>query len=493
MLPRERWILALLCFLAALRVFVYAAAFPFFSNGDEDLHFDVIARYAAAELPRNFDVLEPRTVELVALYASPEFLQTPDDFPEHQFPAPLWKQSTEEAAPIIEVTKDAWKREMNWEASQPPLYYALAAVWWKIGNAFGLRGIEGLYWIRFLNAFLMSILVALGFACARLVAPQSANFSIGTALLLAFMPQDVFYVISNDVLSPICFGLVFVCVLLWFSKPPSLALGAFSGLAIAATYLTKLSNVPLLLATIISIVWHTLRSPSQPQRLKSALAFAALALSAAIPIAAWIIWCRVNFGDPTGSSTKIALLGWTVKPFSEWCHHPIFSGSGLWTFWFEIIARFWRGELMWQHVERNLAMADWFYAVSSLIFVAAAIAALRWRAIPLPTLQAKAIACAALAFAGVLAFFFLLSIRFDFDGCLFPSRDHPYFTSGRLMSGALIPFALLYVSGVILLSRVFALRFPAWIVLTLIALVCMASEIAVKLPVFASEHNWFHL
>jgi len=67
MLRRERWIVGLLCLLAALRVFIYAAAFPFLSNGDEDLHFDVIVRYAAAEIPRNFDVLEPRTLDFVAL------------------------------------------------------------------------------------------------------------------------------------------------------------------------------------------------------------------------------------------------------------------------------------------------------------------------------------------------------------------------------------------------------------------------------------------
>ena len=42
----------------------------------------------------------------------------------------------------------------------------------------------------------------------------------------------------------------------------------------------------------------------------------------------------------------------------------------------------------------------------------------------------------------------LLSIQFDFGNCINPSREHPYFTSGRLLSGALIPFAVVYVYGV---------------------------------------------
>src|SRR4030095_14327808 len=32
---------------------------------------------------------------------------------------------------------------------------------------------------------------------------------------------------------------------------------------------------------------------------------------------------------------------------------------------------------------------------------------------------------------------------FDFGLCLYPSREHPYFTSGRLLSAAAVPFFLL--------------------------------------------------
>ena len=49
--------------------------------------------------------------------------------------------------------------------------------------------------------------------------------------------------------------------------------------------------------------------------------------------------------------------------------------------------------------------------------------------------------CAAVAFLG------FVSIIYDFHDCFYPARTHPYFTSGRLMLGALIPFLLLFVHG----------------------------------------------
>jgi len=109
----QRLVILLLCLIAALRVFVFAAAFPFFSNGDEDLHFDLVTQYAAGRLPRTFNVLTNESLSFIVPYASPEFLQTPDQFPNAKFPPPLWKQSAEEAAPVIEVTRAAWQKEIN--------------------------------------------------------------------------------------------------------------------------------------------------------------------------------------------------------------------------------------------------------------------------------------------------------------------------------------------------------------------------------------------
>jgi len=207
---RELALILFLCLAAALRVFIFSAGFPFFSNIDEDLHFDLIMQYSHARLPRSFDLLKEETLEWIVPYASPEFLATPDQFPGAKFPPPLWKQSPAEAAPELAATKAAWSTEINFEASQPPLYYALASVWWQIGKRIGLTGIQSLYWFRFLNVPLMAIVVWLGYVTARAIAPERVDLRIGVPMLLAFIPQNVFYAINNDVLSPICFGALFL-------------------------------------------------------------------------------------------------------------------------------------------------------------------------------------------------------------------------------------------------------------------------------------------
>jgi hypothetical protein len=488
---KQQLLILLLSVVAAVRVFIFAAALPFFSNGDEDLHFDLITHYFAGRLPRTFDILTNESLSFIVPYASPEFLQTPDHFPNAKFPPPLWKQSAAEAAPIIEVTKAAWQKEINWESSQPPLYYALAGFWWRIGQCIGLTQIESLYWIRFLNGLLASIVVWLGYVIARTVGLEHLGLNIGVPLLLAFIPQDVLYVLSNDVLSPVCFGVVFLCVLQWLkTHRPSVLLGVLTGLAIAATYLTKLSNLPLLAVAIIAIVAKWL----QMQRQQPGAATLALILTivcAGVPIGGWMLWSKLHFGDVAGSTTAISLLTWTPKPLADWARHPIFSPQGLWTFWSEVIARFWRGELMWQNHELSWRVADAFYAISSLLLLCAAVIGIRQHNM-LSTFQQQALFLAALTVVAALAFLALLSVRFDFGECIYPSRAHPYLTSGRLMSGALIPFALLYVYGIGYLLRRVGSVAPI-IVVTGIMTFATVSEIFINRAVFASEHNWFHL
>src|SRR6266403_2091580 len=251
----ESILILLLCVAAATRVLIFSAAFPFFSNVDEDLHFDLITQYSHGHVPRTFDRLKEETLSWIVPYASPEFLFTPDQFPGAKFPPPLWKQSGASAQAEIAATRAAWSSETNFESSQPPLYYIVASVWWRIGQCLGLAGLRSLYWIRFLNGLLMALTVWLGYLVGRTVAPDRLELRVGLPLLLAFSPQNVFYALNNDVLSPLCFGALFLCILQWLrTNTPSFLLGALTGLAVAATCLTKLSNLPLVAIALAVIV-----------------------------------------------------------------------------------------------------------------------------------------------------------------------------------------------------------------------------------------------
>jgi hypothetical protein len=226
----------------------------------------------------------------------------------------------------------------------------------------------------------------------------------------------------------------------------------------------------------------------------------ALVFCAAFPIGSWIVWMKLHFGDVTGSTAKIAFLDWTRKPFVEWWQHPIFTPGGLWVFWSDLMARFWRGEVEWHGRQFEWKVVDPLYALSSLVFIAGAIVGVR-KSSGLSIFQRRAIAVAILTVAAGIAFLGLLSIQFDFGRCVNPSRSHPYFTSGRLLSGAIIPFALTYVYGTSCLCRLVTSKFRQTrriaaalplIVLGVIVIFSQTWEVFVIRPVFASEHNWFH-
>jgi hypothetical protein len=487
----ERILILLLCFVAAIRVLVFAAAFPFFNNVDEHLHFDLITHYSHASPPYGFAPLTEETLGWIVPYGSPEFLSAPYQFPERKFPTPLWKQSGSEVEADIAATKAAWSSEINFESSQPPLYYMLASIWWWVGKQIGIVGIQSLYWIRFLNVPLIAIVVWIGYVTARMIAPERAELRIGVPLLLAFIPQNVFYAMNNDVLSPVCFGALFLCLLQWLrASTASIGLGVVTGLAVAATYLTKLSNLPLIAVVLTAVVVKLLlmirRTPTTGLG-----ALAAIVVCAALPIGTWLVWTKYQFGDVTGSTQKIGLLGWIRKPFADWWQHPIFTPRGLWVFWSSLIASFWRGEVSWHGHLLDWGPVDGFFAISSLILLGSAIVGLQGQA-ELSTVQRQAIGIAISIFVSGVVFLALLSIQFDFGTSPGPSKAHPYFTAGRLLSGALIPFTLVYVYGTVFVLFAAKRIISPLAILTAMAVLLATSEVVVNHVAFASEHNWFH-
>jgi len=339
--PGDRGVIVALCLLAAVRVFVYSAAFPFFNNVDEQAHFDLVIKYSHLEIPRQLERMSPESCRYMALYASPEYFRSPLDYPSGEIPPPLWTMPEEIRTAVLHNLNGCESR-INHESSQAPLYYALAALWLQIGRLCGLAGGALLYWIRFLNAGLAAALVWLGYVVAKQTFPTERFVWLGVPLLLAVLPQDAYYAIQNDVLSPICFGLAFLGLVCWLrSEKPEAMLSIGTGLAVAAVCLVKVSNLPLLAvaaAAVLVPVWRWAKSG----KLKAALPSLALVLlSAGVPIALWVWWNLANFGDATASAAKIELLGWTHKPIAQWWPHPIFTPAGFAYYWSKLIPMCW--------------------------------------------------------------------------------------------------------------------------------------------------------
>ena len=484
---REHSLVLLFCLAAALRLVLYAAAFPFFTIADEPEHLDLVIRYAQGDIPRAVGPLAAESLPYVAAYATPEYLNPPE-----QYRPPPWTQPADQAMTNMVRLEAAVSHWQNFEASQPPLYYALAGLWWRVGQALGFHDLLLLYLLRFLNAPLLAATVCAGFIAARLVFPDSRFARLAVPALLAFVPQSAFYGVQNDVLSPLVFGGLFIGAVRWLqAERPGIGLGVATGLACAACYLTKISNLPLVLVGLGALGLKCWRLGWQGKLRDAAPAMLAFVVCTLVPIGLWVARTKHDFGDLTGSAAKMQVLGWTPKPFAEWWRHPIFTPRGAWIFLSGLLSTFWQEVFFWYAKPVKVPGVAVGYTLLSLGLLGVALWNLRKPAAP--ARLREALSLAALAFGAGVAFFALLSIPFDFGPCIFPSRAHPYFTAGRLLAGAWIPFALVFVYGwEQALSRFNSRKLPALAMAAFIVGLLLV-EMAAAWPVFSSQYNLFHV
>jgi hypothetical protein len=219
---------------------------------------------------------------------------------------------------------------------------------------------------------------------------------------------------------------------------------------------------------------------------------AALILCVGLPAAIWMIWCKTFYGDFTGSAIKAKSFGWTVKPFAEWWHHPIFTPHGFWIYFAGQMGTFWQGEMWWDNVPLALPGTNGIYSILSLVLLGAGLPALVPKYSNFTPARRMAFQWSFACFAAMLAFFAFMSIIYDFHDGANPTREHPYFHAGRMLLGALIPFLLLIVYGLDRLLDRFG-GIAKFLTLGLMLSGMLILEIATDYPVFSNAYNWFHL
>ena len=74
----ERLVVIFACVFVAVRVFVFSAGFPLFSNVDEPHHFDCVWRSAHGRLIAGLEKYERGALELISEYQTREFIYDPD-------------------------------------------------------------------------------------------------------------------------------------------------------------------------------------------------------------------------------------------------------------------------------------------------------------------------------------------------------------------------------------------------------------------------------
>jgi hypothetical protein len=487
----ERKVISLLGLLAAMHVFVFSAAFPFFNTVDEQMHFDLVVNYSQGHLPRQLLPPNAEALPFMVIYGTPEFLWTPAS---PSIPPPPWKLPLAEVREKLAAKSAAYQDHFqNHEAASPPFYYSAAGAWWRLGKLLGLDGGRLLYWVRFLNVPLVAALVWLGWLAAKKVFPENHFIRLAVPALVSFLPQTAFYAINNDIFSPLTFGAAFVLLLnFWEAEIPSVRLAAATGLALAATFLTKISNLPLLVVAGIFIALKIFRLARNGKLPAAARSLWFLSVCAGLPAVAWMAWCKSSFGDFTGSAAKIQFLGWTHKPFAAWFHHPIFTVSGLWFFLKGNLASFWQGELLWHRQPLASPAVDLIYVLLTLGLLLLALKTLLKRPAAYSSPQRAALWFSFANLAALFGFFALLSVKYDFQDCFYPSREHPFFVSGRLLLGALLPFLILFAAGLDHALGKFSERTKS-LALTALLMFMLVSETVIDWNIFPNDYNWFHL
>ena len=490
----ERTLTLLFCAVAAVRVLIFSAAFPFFNNVDEQAHVDLVMKYARGQVPRDLGHYSSESASYFSLYGTPEYFTPAEQFNIGTFPPPNWTLSAEQRAAVVDKVATWWEQNENHESGEPPLYYAVAGVWLNLGRAVGLAGGWLLYWVRFLNVFVAAILVWLGFVAAKLVFPNERFVWVSVPLLLAIWPQTTLYSVTSDSLSPLCFGVAFVGLLkILEAQRPSLLLAIWTGLSLAATCLVKATNIALLLVAALALIFK-IGNLTERRKLSDLLApFAVLIGFAAVPIALWFAWNLHTFGDLTATASKIDFLDWTRKPFTKWWPHPIFTLTGLEEFWPQSIASFWRGEFIWHGQRLAFQVNDRFYWISSTLVILFTAVGLVWWFAKLTRFQRQSLWLALSSFIVLLSLLVVLSIAFDFGRCVYPSREHPYFTSGRLLSAAVVPFVLLCCYTLKCALSWISGRWLRMIVVAGIIGLIAVPQCMLFRPVFSSRYNFFHL
>ena len=167
----------------------------------------------------------------------------------------------------------------------------VASLWWWIGKHIGVRRASIVVLDSVPECPLIAIMVWLGYLTARTIAPERIDLRIRRAATTGFHSSKCVLRNEQRCVVAAVFRRAVPLLLQWLERRPPIWLGASTGVAIAATYLTKLSNLPLIGVAVLVIILKLQRNHVANAR-KGLAALAALLVCAAIPIGSWMVWTQ---------------------------------------------------------------------------------------------------------------------------------------------------------------------------------------------------------
>ncbi|MFL7810713.1 MAG: ArnT family glycosyltransferase, partial [Anaerolineae bacterium] len=249
----ERGILAAIVLAYTVLGTVYAIVTPAWQVPDEPAHYNYV-RYLVEE--RRFPRLEMGDYDQAYLH----------------------EITTYKFAPSYSIDG------IRYEFHQPPLYYLWAApVYLLFGGA--------LIPLRLLSVALGAALVAVAYLVAKAVYPELVWPALGTAALIAFLPQHIAMTagVENDTLAELLLALILLRLVRWLKSE---GLGSYralvlTGILIGLALLTKAGvyiTVPLALVAVLLKTYRRMPDGKRTIDLRSTLRAAACLLLPALLI-----------------------------------------------------------------------------------------------------------------------------------------------------------------------------------------------------------------
>jgi hypothetical protein len=482
-----------LCLVGALRIFVFSAGFPLFTNVDEIHHFDLVYKYSKGEIPRQaLPLFSPEAAEMFLLYGTPEYL--PAKIHDGQIQPPPWRiPGVRESENYRRVFNGLVQSKQNGEGASFPAYYTVAGLWYDLGQRLGLADIHLAFWVRFLNMAIFGAMVWLCHLLAKMVMPGRFCLHVALLTLVAFVPQDLFYSITNDVPGAPLFALALLMLLHLYYEDRSMFYYLGAGLAVGICCLTKISNLAGEVLLAVMVILKIRRIIGQKAVKAHLIRLAVLAAAATVPPGLWLVRNYIVMGDLTAGVDKARWLGWTMKPLSQFLNHPILTADGAGHFFATLTKTAWRGEFVWLNKVVAFQWMDTFYVLLTATCVIASVAGFvlgkrsqrkEYRLMLILSFMTVGISVLLLV---------VLSMMFDFGYCVNPSRVSPYFVSARLVSCGLVPLLFICIDGLQWVCQImFRGRASVLVVTVGIVVVMTWSEVMMSLPAFASQYNWFH-
>jgi hypothetical protein len=396
-----RALLLALAIIGFARVYHNAVTTAPFEHPDELYHYDTVVRYAHG---LHIGAPQPLTDEVTPYYG-----------PGPAFFGKLPPNARLGLGPL------------NHEVVDPPIYYALAALWYHMGRLVDVPLPE---WTRLLAGLFVFCTVPLGYVIAKEAFPGSGDVRpFLVAAVVAFFPSSDLCSVTADSLCPLVFGAMLLAVIS-FHKAPTRFTAFAIGVMSSTMLLTKTTLLPLVAVGLCSAGFAL-------GRWQMLLSFAA----GLVPYAVWLLRNWLVLGELTAVNSKFSVFRFYRLPINEWTWNKL-ALSNLWLFWHELADSFVFGEYPTLKWDDNAGLLGLFVFTAALAIPASALVCGRGR-----FNRWLLLTCLG-SFVGGIGFLAMSSIMFNFDSNYgFPTGwlRSTMFSNGRLMSGALIPFAILLV------------------------------------------------